>query len=89
MHRDDIRALFADLYESINTIESRIRRARGKLQRILTAIDEPRIMVRVTKPSMAQPSHLLVPGQAGFEQHLVSHSILAVMLHMRRIVNET
>lgn len=73
--------------ESINTIESRIRRARGKLRTILAAEDEPRITVRVTKPLLVQQPNIVLSGQAAFEQHLASHSILAVMLHMRRIAN--
>ncbi|PWW08666.1 RNA polymerase sigma-70 factor (ECF subfamily) [Paenibacillus cellulosilyticus] len=73
--------------ESINTVESRIRRARGKLRSILAAVDEPRIMVRVAKPLLVQSPHIALPGHAAFEQHLASNSILAVMLHMRRIAN--
>ncbi|WP_263576138.1 hypothetical protein [Paenibacillus terricola] len=44
-------------------------------------------MVRVTKPLIVQPPRILVPGQAAFELHLVSNSILEVMFHMRRIAN--
>lgn len=40
--------------ESSNTIESRIRRARGQLRNYLESLNGQRIMVRVTKPLVVQ-----------------------------------
>jgi RNA polymerase sigma factor (sigma-70 family) len=72
--------------ESLNTIESRIRRARVKLRNHLESVDGQRIMVRVAKPlALQQP--LIVPHQAEFEKKLVNQSILAVMLHLRGIAS--
>lgn len=69
--------------ESSNTIESRIRRARGKLRNYLDTLNGQRIMVRIIKPLVLK-QQLILPKQADFEKQLVSQSILAVMLHLRQ-----
>lgn len=69
--------------ESTNTIESRIRRARQKLQKELTPHTAKRIIVPAQAPRLVrQPSILLLDQE--FEKRLVNDSILAVMLHLRR-----
>ncbi|TMV48195.1 RNA polymerase sigma factor [Paenibacillus mesophilus] len=69
--------------ESTNTIDSRIRRARQKLRKELAPHTADRIVVPVRTPWLdrrtASPVH-----NPEFEKHLVKHSILAVMLHMKR-----
>ncbi len=69
---------------STNTIESRIRRARQKLKKELANHTVDRISIPVNKPWIVQqPAKLLHNWE--LEKHLINHSILAVMLHMRRI----
>lgn len=69
--------------ESTNTIDSRIRRARQKLRRELAPHTAERIVVPVRTPWLDRRTVATLHNPE-FEKHLVQHSILAVMLHMRR-----
>jgi len=72
--------------QSANTVDSRIRRARGKLRHYLESLESRRVVVPVAKPTAVR-SRLIVPDRAEFEMRLVSQSILAVMLRVRQIRN--
>jgi len=70
------------LRESTNTIESRIRRARQKLRKLLQPVTGTTIMVPVNQIIVRQPV-IALPDTFG--PHVANHTVLAVALHMKRM----
>ncbi|MCC3373742.1 RNA polymerase sigma factor [Cohnella sp. REN36] len=68
--------------ESTNTIDSRIRRARQKLRKVLEPVTGTTIMVPVKQIIVRQPA-IALPDSFG--PHVANHTVLAVALHMKRM----